>query len=81
MMIYKQMMQFILSCDPRACLATGAMGKPQNEKRVPIVKHENQPPPPLKFLSLFIKMLSLTLFPLRWWFFRSMQVSKSTWMR
>ena len=44
MMIYKKTLVEILSCDPRACLATGAMGKPQSEKRVPIVKHENQPP-------------------------------------
>ena len=44
MMIYKTSMYIILSCDPRACLATGAMGKPQTLKRVPIMKHENQPP-------------------------------------
>ena len=47
MMIYKNETPVILSCDPRACLATGAMGKPQTLKRVPIVKHENQPPPSL----------------------------------
>ena len=47
MMIYKNDKFRILSCDPRACLATGAMGKPQTKKRVPIVKHENQLPPPV----------------------------------
>ena len=64
MMIYKKQEFLILSCDPRACLATGAMGKPQTPKRVPIMKHENQPPP---FLFIFFPCLlpsSLTLPPL-----------------
>ena len=43
MMIYIKVFRVILSCDPLACLATGV-------KRVPIVKHENQPPP-IVFLS------------------------------
>ena len=45
MMIHQKRLTSLLSCDPRACLATGAMGKPQTANRVPIVKHENQPPP------------------------------------
>ena len=64
MMIYTKPVLEILSCDPRACLATGAMGKPQRYKRVPIVKHENQL---LPFSSLFFPPLlpsSLTLPPL-----------------
>ena len=62
MMIYKKTLVEILSCDPRACLATGAMGKPQSEKRVPIVKHENQPSP-LFFRFLPPSLLFLTLSP------------------
>ena len=58
MMIYKKLLPLILSCDPRACLATGAMGKPQNPKRVPIVKHENQHPPRFSvFMFLFLVLL------------------------
>ena len=47
-----------LSCDPRACLATGAMGKPQTLKRVPIVKHENQPPPLIFSLLPFLSFVT-----------------------
>ena len=65
MMIYKKPWKRILSCDPRACLATGAMGKPQNIKRVPIVKHENQPPPLLLFVFLFSHFVSNTPPPAR----------------
>ena len=59
-MIYKNMTFQLLSCDPRACLATGAMGKPQTSKRAPIMKHENQPPPHLPLLSLVSPFLSNT---------------------
>ena len=59
-MIYKNMTFQLLSCDPRACLATGAMGKPQTSKRAPTVKHENQPPPHLPLLSLVSPFLSNT---------------------
>ena len=62
MMIYKKDTSLFLSCDPRACLATGAMGKPQSDKRVPIVKHENQPPP-LFFHFPPPSLLLLTLSP------------------
>ena len=51
-----------LSCDPRACLATGAMGKPQTFKRVPIVEHANQPspslPPPILFSPFYFNNTS-----------------------
>jgi hypothetical protein len=54
----------ILACDPRACLATGAMGKSQPCKKVPILNHAvpisppiivlffTPPPPPLASLTL-----------------------------
>ena len=66
MMIYKKEKKLVLSCDPRACLATGAMGKPQRCKRVPIVKHENQPPSLFSIaLSSLSSFLSDTPLP-RW---------------
>ena len=63
-MIYKKPFILLLSCDPRACLATGAMGKPQTHKRVPIVKHENQRHHSSYFPFIF-PLLPLTLPPRR----------------
>ena len=42
-------------------MATGAMGKPQILKRVPIVKHENQSPPFFFLLLSSFSFLLLTL--------------------